>query len=134
MTIRELGTTAADGPLRDVTVGYVALLQGRAAEAHRLLHAAWADRDDAGPEVATLTAQRLALHGVGRLRGEEVVEWARRALELAVPDDPVRVEALALLGLGLGWVGLPGCPARTRRRRTTRWSPGAGATLARRRR
>ena len=60
--------------------------------------------------MATLTAQRLALHGVGRLRGGEVVEWARRALELAGPDDPVRVEALALLGLGLGWVGLPGAP------------------------
>ena len=61
--------------------------------------------------MATLTAQRLALHGVGRLRGEEVVEWARRALELAGPDDPVRVEAAALLGLGLGWVVQPGCPA-----------------------
>ena len=109
VTLRELGT-AADGPLRDVAVGYAALLQGRAAEAHRLLHAAWADRDDAGSEMATLTAQRLALHGVGRLRGGEVVEWARRALELAGPDDPVRVEALALLGLGLGWVGLPGAP------------------------
>ena len=109
-TIRELGTLAGDGPLRDVTVGYVALLQGRTVEAHRLLHAAWADRDDAGPDVATLTAQRLALHGVGRLRGEEVVEWARRALELAAPDDPVRVEAAALLGLGLGWVVQPAAP------------------------
>ena len=64
-------------------------------------------------EVAALTAQRLALHGVGRLRGEEVVEWARRALELAGPDDPVRVEAEALLGLGLGWVGQSPLP-RTR--------------------
>ena len=110
-TIRELGTLAADGPLRDVTVGYVALLQGRAAEAHRLLHAAWADRDDAGPEVATLTAQRLALHGVGRLRGEEVVEWARRALELAVPDDPVRVEAAGAARPRPGLGRAARCPA-----------------------
>jgi ATP/maltotriose-dependent transcriptional regulator MalT len=41
-----------------------------------------------------------------------VVEWARRALELAGPEDPVRVEALALLGLGLGWVGWPPAPHR----------------------
>ena len=59
----------------------------------------------ADPDVAAVVAQRLALHGVGRLRGGEVVEWARRALELAVPDDPVRVEAEALLGLGLSWQG-----------------------------
>ena len=133
-TIRELGTLAADGPLRDVTVGYVALLQGRAAEAHRLLHAAWADRDDAGPEVATLTAQRLALHGVGRLRGEEVVEWARRALELAGPDDPVRVEAVALLGLGLGWVGAARCPAPRADGGRRAGRPGRHDTRARRRR
>ena len=107
VTIRELGT-AVDGPLRDVTVGYGALLQGRAAEVHRLLHDAWEQCDPAvDPDVAAVVAQRLALHGVGRLRGGEVVEWARRALELAVPDDPMRGEALALLGLGLGWVGLP---------------------------
>ncbi len=105
-TASDLGTTA-DGPLRDVTDGYIALLQGRAAEAHVFLHDAWSNRDDAGPDVAALTAQRLALHGVGRLRGEEVVGWARRAVELAGPDDPVRVEAEALLGLGLGWMGRP---------------------------
>ena len=106
------GTSAADGPLRDVTAGYIALLQGRAAEAHGLLHGAWADRDAAGPEVAALTAQRLALHAVGRLRADEVVEWARRAVELAGPDDPARVEAQALLGLGLGWQGQPAVPGR----------------------
>ena len=37
--------------------------------------------------------------------GSDVVEWAQRALELASPADPVRVEAQALLGLGLGWQG-----------------------------
>jgi DNA-binding CsgD family transcriptional regulator len=95
--------TRTCGPLRDVTAGYLALLQGRAPEAHVALHDAWAERDDADSQVAALTAQRLALHGVGRLRGGEVVEWARRTVELAGPDDPVRVEALALLGLGTAW-------------------------------
>ena len=103
--------SAAGGPLRDVTAGYIALLQGRAAEAHGLLHGAWADRDAARSEVAALTAQRLALHAVGRLRAGEVVEWARRAVELAGPDDPARVEAQALLGLGLAWQGQPAVPA-----------------------
>ena len=109
---RDLGPPAAHGPMRDVTNGYVALVQGRAAEAHGSLHAAWTGRDQAGPEVAALIAQRLALHGAGRLQGVEVVEWARRALELAAPEDPVRVESLALLGLGLGWVGWPPAPHR----------------------
>ena len=91
--------SAAGGPLRDVTAGYIALLQGRAAEAHGLLHGAWADRAAGGSEVSALTAQRLALHAVGRLRVGEVAEWARRAVELAGPDDPTRMEAQALLGL-----------------------------------
>ena len=97
---------SAVGPLRDATMGYLAVLNGRASEAEALLHAAWAQCDPAAdPDVAAVVAQRLALHGVGRLRGDEVVEWARRALELAAPDDPVRVEAEALLGLGLSWQG-----------------------------
>jgi DNA-binding CsgD family transcriptional regulator len=98
--------SATDGPLRDVTAGYIAHLQGRPAEAHGLLVRAWAERAAAGSEVAALTAQRLALHWVGRLRGGEVVEWARRAVDLAEPDDPVRVEAQALLDLGLDWQGI----------------------------
>ena len=97
---------SAVGPLRDATMGYLAVLSGRASEAEALLRAAWAQCDPAAdPDVAAVVAQRLALHGVGRLRGDEVVEWARRALELAAPDDPVRVEAEALLGLGLSWQG-----------------------------
>ena len=106
------GGSAAGGPLQDVTAGYIAFLQGRAAEAHGLLHGAWADRDAAGPEVAALNAQRLALHAVARLRAGEVVEWAWRAVELAGPDDPARMEAQALLGFGLAWQGQPAVPGR----------------------
>ena len=62
--------------------------------------------------MAVLTAQRLALHAVGRLRAGEVVEWAWRAVELAGPDDPARVEAQALLGFGLAWQGQPAVPGR----------------------
>ena len=38
---------------------------------------------------------------MGRLRGADVVAWSRRALEVAGPGGPVRIEAEALLGLGL---------------------------------
>jgi DNA-binding CsgD family transcriptional regulator len=96
----------APGPLRDSTVGYLAMLHGRASEAEQLLHAAWEQADPMGqPEIAAVVAQRLALHEVGRLRGREVVEWARRAVELSSAGDPIRVEAEALLGIGLGWLG-----------------------------
>ena len=96
----------APGPLRDATMGYLAVLRGRPGEAEALLHAAWEQCDAvADRDVAAVVAQRLALHGVGRLRGDEVVEWARRSVELAGPDDPVRVEAEALLGLGLALQG-----------------------------
>src|SRR4029079_11840278 len=88
----------APGPLRDATMGYLAVLRGRPAEADALLRAAWEQCDAvADRDVAAVVAQRMALHGVGRLRGADVVEWARLALDLAGADDPVRVGAEALL-------------------------------------
>jgi DNA-binding CsgD family transcriptional regulator len=95
------------GPWRDAALGYLAVLRGRPGEAEHLLRSAWRRSETAGdPAVAAVVAQRLALHGVGRLRGDEVVEWSRRAVALAATsDEPVRIEAEALLGLGLGWQG-----------------------------
>lgn len=97
---------ATSGAWRDAALGYLAVLRARRAEAEQLLLNAWelAGRDT-DASVAAVVAQRLALNGVGRLRGHEVVSWARRAIEVAEPDDPVRIEAEALLGLGLGWEG-----------------------------
>ena len=95
------------GPWRDAALGYLAVLRGRPGEAEQLLRSAWR-RSEAGGDtpVAAVVAQRLALHGVGRLRGDEVVNWSRRAVALAATsDEPVRIEAEALLGLGLGWQG-----------------------------
>ena len=92
--------------MRDAALGYLAVVRGRSSEADHLLHRAW-DRVDAGRErsVAATIAQRLALHGVGRLDAAGVVEWTRRAIELAEPYEPVRAEAQAVLGLGLAWQG-----------------------------
>ena len=82
------------------------MLRGRRDEAEELLSHAWRlSASDADTSVAAVVAQRLALHAVGRLRGDDVVTWSRRAVELARPGDPVRVEAEALLGLGMGWQG-----------------------------
>jgi hypothetical protein len=49
---------------------------------------------------------------VGRLRGREVADWSRTAVELAASNDPLRVEAQALLGLGLAWQGMTPAPHR----------------------
>jgi ATP/maltotriose-dependent transcriptional regulator MalT len=96
----------APGPLRNAALGYLAVLRGEPAEAERLLHAAWERIDSTGDaSLRAVVAQRLALHALGRLRGAEMVDWVHRSVELAAPGDPVRVEAQALWGLGLGWQG-----------------------------
>jgi DNA-binding CsgD family transcriptional regulator len=92
--------------MRDAALGYLAVVRGRPSEADDLLHRAW-ERAHPGrePGVAATIAQRLALHAVGRLNGADIVEWTRRAIELAAPRQPVRAEAQAVLGLGLAWQG-----------------------------
>ena len=48
-------------------------------EAEELLGHAWRlSGDDPDTSVAAVVAQRLALHAVGRLRGDEVVRWSTR--------------------------------------------------------
>ena len=99
-------TGLGSGPLRDAALGYLAVLRGRPPEAERLLRSAWSGTDPAvDARLAATVAQRLALHSVGRLYGEDIVDWSTRALDLAPRNEPVRVEAEALLGLGLGWSG-----------------------------
>lgn len=94
------------GAMRDAALGYLAVVRGRSSEAENLLHRAWERADPvADRSVAATIAQRLALHAVGRLRAADVVTWARRAIDLAGPGEPVRAEAQAVLGLGLAWQG-----------------------------
>jgi len=92
--------------MSQATMGYLAVLRGRLGEADKLLRAAWDSADPNGdPGVAAVVCQRLALHSVGRLQGAEVAKWSRLAIEMSSREDPVRVEAEALLGLGLGLEG-----------------------------
>jgi len=94
------------GPLRDAALGYLAVLRGRPTAAEEFLHSAWTrSHPPRDARLGGIVAQRWALHSVGRLFGAQVVDWTSRALELSPPKEPVRVEAEALLGLGLGWSG-----------------------------
>ena len=105
-----LGATAAvaeveslrETPLRNAALGYLAIVRGRSAEAENRLVRAWdlvnADRD---PDVAALVCHRRVLHSLARCRGQDLVDWADRALALATPGSPPAVEAAAIRGLGV---------------------------------
>jgi len=95
-------------PLRNATLGYLAILRGRDTEAEVRLRRAWdivnVERD---PQTAALIAQRYVLHALVRCRSDEVVSWADTALQLADRDSPAAVEAAAIRGLGLAAAGRP---------------------------
>ena len=92
--LRPGGRRFAPGPLRNAALGYLAVLRGQPVEAEAC-SARPGDRTDDADDASlrAVVAQRSALHAVGRLRAFDVVDWAQRALELALPGDPVRVEA-----------------------------------------
>jgi DNA-binding CsgD family transcriptional regulator len=95
-------------PLRNAVLAYLAILRGRATEAEVRLRRAWdivnPERD---PGTAALIAQRYVLHSLIRCRGDELVGWADRALELADRDSPAGIESAAIRGLGMLAAGHP---------------------------
>ncbi|MEV4633736.1 LuxR family transcriptional regulator [Rhodococcus coprophilus] len=94
------------GPMRNAVLGYLAVQRGRAAEAHQLLNEAWSLVDPvAEPELAAMICQRLVLHSLARLQGDEVVAWADRASNLLPADEPPVVESQAIRGLGMAMTG-----------------------------
>ncbi|WP_420749127.1 AAA family ATPase [Rhodococcus sp. O3] len=99
--------SAPVGPMRDAVLGYLAIQRGRAAEAHQLLTRAWASLDDpeADPQLAARICQRMVLHSLARLRGDELVEWADRTAALVPGATPAAVESAAVRGLGLAMIG-----------------------------
>jgi len=93
-------------PLRNAALGYLAIVRGRSTEAESRLTRAWdLVNVERNPDVAALICQRRVLHSLARCRGEELVHWADRALELAPAGSPVAVEALAIRGLGMAGTG-----------------------------
>lgn len=94
--------------LREVVLGYLAIMRGRPAEAEVLLTRAWERCDpERHPDLMARICQRRVLHALGRWDGPDLVAWARRAVELADPTDPSAVESEAVLGLGLAVSGRP---------------------------
>ncbi|WP_084145532.1 helix-turn-helix transcriptional regulator [Amycolatopsis jejuensis] len=93
-------------PLRDAVLGYLAVVRGRATEAGSRLSRAWdivnASRD---PETAAVICQRYVLDALCRYNADDLVRWADRAIELAVPETPPAIEAAAIRGLGLAASG-----------------------------
>ncbi|WP_353952601.1 AAA family ATPase [Knoellia sp. S7-12] len=93
-------------PLRNAALGYLAIVRGRSTEAESRLVRAWdLVNIERNPDTAALICQRRVLHSLARCRGDELVHWADRALELAPTGSPVAVEALAIRGLGLAGTG-----------------------------
>ncbi|MFP1629671.1 helix-turn-helix transcriptional regulator [Streptomyces sp. 5K101] len=92
--------------LRDVVLGYLAIMRGRPAEADTFLAQAW---ERCAPErhadLMARICQRRVLHALGHFDGHDLVAWAHRAIELADPDHPSAVESKAVLGLGLAMTG-----------------------------
>lgn len=103
-----------DTPLRNAVLGYLAIVQGKAAEAGVRLGRAWELVDPrSDPATAALVAQRHVLHALAHCRGAEIVEWADRVAEHAEPGSPAAVEAAAIRGLGQAASGDPAAAARS---------------------
>jgi DNA-binding CsgD family transcriptional regulator len=96
----------APSPGSDAVRGHLAILRGRPAQADAFLHKAWTAVDPAtDPGTAAGICQRQVLHALARLNGRDLVTWAERAKRLAPPGSPAAVEAQAIEGLGLGFMG-----------------------------
>ncbi|WP_060712630.1 hypothetical protein [Pseudonocardia sp. HH130629-09] len=100
--------------MRNAVLGYLAIVQGKAAEAGVRLGRAWELVDPrSDPATAALVAQRHVLHALAHCRGAEIVEWADRVGEHAEPGSPAAVEAAAIRGLGQAASGDPVGAARS---------------------
>jgi DNA-binding CsgD family transcriptional regulator len=97
----------APGPRTEAVRGHLAILRGRPAQADALLQKAWTAVDPAtDPGTAAGICQRQVLHALAGFHGRDLVTWAERAKRLAPPGSPAAVEAQAIEGLGLGFMGL----------------------------
>ena len=96
----------APGPHRDSVSAYLAIFAGDLPTADRLLTTAWERCDDTtAAHVAATIAQRRAFLASARLRGDESIEWARRAIDLLPGDAATERFAAPSLALGLSYTG-----------------------------
>jgi DNA-binding CsgD family transcriptional regulator len=96
----------APGPLREAVLGYLSIQRGREPLADRHLDNAWGQSDPrSDPHTAAMICQRRVLHSLAAQNGDELIRWARRAMELAPEDSPEFVESRSIMGLGLASTG-----------------------------
>ncbi|MDA0182886.1 AAA family ATPase, partial [Solirubrobacter phytolaccae] len=104
---RALATTTdgfAPGPALDNALAYVALGTGHGEEAERRLRRAWSaltGEEGADRVLAARVAERTAFLAVLRLRAQDAIDWAERAIALEASPGP----AAGWLMLGLYWSG-----------------------------
>jgi len=92
----------ADAARRDYVLARLAAVEGRHADAERLLLGALAQTDvDNDRELAAGISGQLALHNLVRARGRQAVAWARRALRPSPPEPQARGNLLDILTIGL---------------------------------
>jgi DNA-binding CsgD family transcriptional regulator len=95
-------------PERNAVLGYLAVITGRVSEAESRLGRAWDLVNPArDPVVAASISQRYVLHALSRCRGDDLVAWADRTIELVGAEAPAAVEAAAIRGLGVAASGRP---------------------------
>ena len=92
-------------PRRSYVAGTVAIFAGRRAEGERLLLEAWEGCGPDDREVASHAASSLGALYVNQGRAKETVEWTRRALELATPEDAAQALATTVHAISLAVLG-----------------------------
>ena len=98
----------AEGPRRDSVLAYLAIFAGDLGAAQEKLTRAWEWRRLAGDDrLAATIAQRIAFLATARLRGQEAIDWAERAVDLAPADPGTGLLVAPSLALGLSFTGRP---------------------------
>jgi DNA-binding CsgD family transcriptional regulator len=103
--VTEVDSTA-ETPLHHAVLGYLAIVQGRAAEAESRLARAWAlTRERPDPKVRAMIAQRFVLHSLAKCQAREILAWVDETCLSAPEGSPESLEARAIRGLGLSALG-----------------------------
>jgi DNA-binding CsgD family transcriptional regulator len=97
---------AVTGPRHGLVLGQAALAGPDLTTAGPLLESAWEAVDPrAERALAAQIAVVSAMYSYFRLRGAAQVQWARRAIALSEPGDPVHAFAVTILAGGLAVTG-----------------------------
>ena len=92
--------------LRDIVLGYIAIVRGRRDEAEmRLARAGDLVDSESEPDVAAMIAKRQVLHALADCRGSALTDWADVAISLVGRDSREGLEAATIRPLGQAATG-----------------------------